>query len=476
MTTLSPRLGSAGLTVLLAGQLLPIIDFSILNVTLAPIAKALGASEAQLELMVAVYGVAFAVCLAMGGRLGDRFGRRRVFGVGVAMFGLASLLCGVSTSVTMMLGARILQGTGAALIVPQILATIHVTTHGREHSRALAAYASASGLAFVAGQVLGGILVTLNVFDLGWRIVFLINLPMCVGILFALPRAFPETRSPHAARVDWPGTTLLACLVTCILLPLALGPVNHWSWPYASALVLVPFLAWALYKVELRQERLERFPLLPPALLRLPSIRQALLVAVLFFSGWSGFMFAMALLLQAGAGMTPMQSGNAFVALGLAYFMVALQTSKIAARIGLVRAILIGSVIQVAGLLGLILTLHLVWPHPSVWNLIPATVFMGFGQAFIVSSVFRLGLSDVPSAQAGAGSAMLSTVQQAAFGLGSTLLGGIFAYSLQESGSYLDAVQAALLGQCVLMITLMGSTVLYGRQQRARRLAARAEA
>ncbi|GAB7261758.1 hypothetical protein DZS_33870 [Dickeya ananatis] len=152
----SQGLTGIGLMVLLTGQLLPMIDFSIVNVALEAIAHSLSASPAELELVVSVYGVAFAVSLAMGGRLGDNLGRRRVFLTGVAVFGVASLLCGIAQSVWVLLAARALQGVGAALVVPQILATIHVCLRGREHARALGLYSAIGGLAFVVGQVLGG--------------------------------------------------------------------------------------------------------------------------------------------------------------------------------------------------------------------------------------------------------------------------------------------------------------------------------
>ncbi|RCI69823.1 MFS transporter, partial [Pseudomonas aeruginosa] len=136
------------------------------------------------------------------------------------------------------------------------------------------------------------------------------------GILLCSRRWVPETRAEHAARVDAPGTLLLAALILCLLLPLALGPSLHWSWPCALLLAAaVPLLAW-LWRTELRQERRQAWPLLPPSLLRLPSIRFGLLLAILFFACWSGFMFALALALQAGAGLSPVQAGNAFIALG----------------------------------------------------------------------------------------------------------------------------------------------------------------
>jgi MFS family permease len=454
-------LGSAGLMVLLAGQLLPQIDFSIVNVALDAIAQTFHATATELELIVAVYGVAFAVCLAMGGRLGDNFGRRKLFLWGVQLFGIASLLCGLAGSIWMLLAARILQGVGAALIVPQILATIHVGLSGHEHSRAIGYYGAIGGLAFIIGQVLGGFMVSANIAGLGWRSVFLINLPICAALLIATPRWIPETKRALRVNIDWPGTTLLAMLIGCLLLPLALGPVKHWAWPYIALLSAVLPLLALLWKTELRQEKRNAHPLLPPALLRIPSTRFGLVIAVLFFSCWSGYMFAMALALQSGAGLSPLHAGNAFIALGTSYFVSSLTSARVVKRFGQAPTLMLGCAVQMAGLLGLMLTLKLVWPHPNLLNLIPATIFIGYGQALIVGSFFRIGLSDVPADQAGAGSSMLSTVQQASFGLGSALLGTVLAQTLHLSGSYLPAIVAALSTELGIMAVLLISTVIY---------------
>ncbi|HWT71126.1 MAG TPA: MFS transporter [Oxalicibacterium sp.] len=460
----STPLGTAGLIVLLAGQLLPQIDFSIVNVALDAIAQTFHASATELELIVAVYGVAFAVCLAMGGRLGDNFGRRKLFLWGVQLFGVASLLCGFAGSIWMLLAARVLQGVGAALIVPQILATIHVGLSGHAHSRAIGYYGAIGGLAFIVGQVFGGFLVSADIAGLGWRSVFLINLPICIALLFATPRWIPETRRAHKTDIDWAGTGVLALVILCLLLPLALGPVRHWSWPYIALLVAVLPLLAGLRRIELNEEKRGAHPLLPPALLRLASVRFGLLIAVLFFSCWAGFMFALALTLQSGAGLTPLQAGNAFIALGASYFVSSLTTARVAARLGKAPTLMLGCAVQMTGLLMLMLTMKLVWPHPGVANLIPATVLIGAGQAMIVSSFFRIGLADVPMEQAGAGSSMLSTVQQASFGLGSALLGSVLTQTLHLGGTYLHAIVAALGAEFCIMAMLLISAVFYYRR------------
>ncbi|WP_369934165.1 MFS transporter [Xanthomonas tesorieronis] len=458
-----PTLGAWGLAILLLGQMLPLIDFSIINVALGSIAHTLHASATALELIVAVYGVAFAVGLAAGGRLGDNLGRRRVFAAGVLLFAVASLLCGLAGSVAALLAGRVLQGLGAALAVPQILATIHVSLRGAAHARALALYGSLGGIAFVIGQVLGGTLVTADIAGSGWRAIFLINLPFCVLALAGL-RAVPETRAVRRMPPDLAGAGLLGLFLVCLLLPLALGPTLHWSAPCLAALAATLPLLAALARTEAWQQRRGRVPLLPPALLRLPSVRFALLLGALFFTCWSGFMFVLALTLQSGAGLSPLQSGNAFIVLGAAYFCSALVSARGVARFGLLPALLLGCTVQMLGLLALGWTLHVVWPHPGWLALAPATALIGAGQAWIVACFYRIGLSQVPTEHAGAGSAMLSTVLQAAMGLGPAALGAVYAHA--RGGGSLAAMQAALGSEWLAMLLLVGCTLLYRQRQR----------
>lgn len=166
-------------------------------------------------------------------------------------------------------------------------------------------------------------------------------------------------------------------------------------------------------------------------------------------------MFAVALTLQSGLGMTPFQSGNAFIALGVAYFIGSLCTTRIAEKLSRIAMLLTGCGIQMAGLLALMATFKTGWPDVGIYALIPATALIGFGQSFIVSCFYRIGLSDVPKDHAGAGSAMLSTVQQAAFGLGPMLLGTVYSQVLQQHGSYQQAVLLTLAAEWIVMLVLV---------------------
>lgn len=451
--------GRAGLFLLLTGQMLPLIDTSITNVALDSITRSLDASTTQLELIVALYGVAFAVCLAMGSKLGDNYGRRRLFMWGVTLFGVASLLCGMANSIGALLAARTLQGAGAALIVPQILATLHVTLKGTAHARAISLYGGIGGIAFIVGQMGGGWLVSADIAGLGWRNAFFINVPICLLVLAFSRRYVPETRREGRSRIDWQGTFSLALILCCLLFPMALGPELHWPWTLQLMLAAVlPLLAWMRVSA-LRKQRRGEQPLLPPRLLRLTSIRFGMATALLFFSAWSGFMFCMALTMQAGMGMAPWQSGNSFIALGVAYFVSALYAPKLIARYSMGRILLIGLTVQIIGLL-LMATFYHFGTRTSALALVPSTVLVGYGQALIVNSFYRIGMRDISASDAGAGSAILSTLQQASLGLGPALLGSLFLALARRSGGDYALALIDFLAVEVVMMLLLGAIAL----------------
>lgn len=452
--------GRAGLILLLTGQMLPLIDTSITNVALDSITHSLHATATELELIVALYGVAFAVCLALGSKLGDNLGRRRLFMWGVASFGLASLLCGMAGNIEQLLAARIVQGAGAALIVPQILATLHVTLKGPAHAKAISLFGGIGGIAFIVGQMGGGWLVSADIAGLGWRNAFFINVPICLVVLALSRRYVPETRRETPSRIDWTGTALLAMILCCLLFPMALGPQWHWSWPLKAALIAIIPLAWLMVLNARKKEREDAHPLIPPRLMQLASIRFGVLIAMLFFSVWSGFMFCMALTMQTGLGMAPWQSGNSFIALGVTYFVSAWFAPRLIARYRTSTLLLGGLAIQILGLLALIATFRHWGMNNTALTLAPATGLVGYGQALIVNSFYRIGMRDIQPDDAGAASAILSTLQQAALGLGPAIFGAILLHALQSHhGDYTQAVNVFLMVETAMMIALALATV-----------------
>ena len=452
--------GRAGLILLLTGQMLPMIDTSITNVALDAITHSLNATATELELIVALYGVAFAVCLALGSKLGDNFGRRRLFMWGVASFGLASLLCGMAGNIEQLLAARIVQGAGAALIVPQILATLHVTLKGTAHAKAISLFGGIGGIAFIVGQMGGGWLVSADIAGLGWRNAFFINVPICLVVLGLSRHFVPETRRETPSRIDWTGTVLLAIILCCLLFPMALGPQWHWSWPLKVMLLAIIPLGWLTALNARKKERENAHPLIPPRLLQLRSVRFGILIAMLFFSVWSGFMFCMALTMQTGLGMAPWQSGNSFIALGVTYFISAWFAPRLIARYSTSTILLTGLTIQIAGLLALIATFRVWGMENTALTLAPATGLVGYGQALIVNSFYRIGMRDIQPDDAGAASAILSTLQQDALGLGPAIFGAILLHALQNHhGDYTQAVNVFLMVETAMMVVLALATL-----------------
>lgn len=452
--------GRAGLILLLTGQMLPMIDTSITNVALDAITHSLHATATELELIVALYGVAFAVCLALGSKLGDNRGRRRLFMWGVAVFGLASLLCGMAGNIEQLLAARIVQGAGAALIMPQILATLHVTLKGSAHAKAISLFGGIGGIAFIVGQMGGGWLVSADIAGLGWRNAFFINVPICLVVLALSRRYVPETHRETPSRIDWTGTVLLALILCCLLFPMALGPQWHWPWSLKVMLLAIIPLAWLMARNARKKERENAHPLIPPRLLQLRSVRFGIVIALLFFSVWSGFMFCMALTMQTGLGMAPWQSGNSFIALGVTYFISAWFAPRLIARYSTSTILLTGLAIQIIGLLALIATFRIWGVNNTALTLAPATGLVGYGQALIVNSFYRIGMRDIQPDDAGAASAILSTLQQAALGLGPAIFGAILLHGLQNyHEDYAQAITLFLAVETGLMVILALATL-----------------
>ena len=200
-TALAGGLHPFGVFILLAGAFMPIMDFFITNVALPSIDASLHASPPELELVIAGYGVAYAALLVLGGRLGDRYGRHRVFLGALVGFTLASLACGLAPSAGFLIGARVVQGATAALLIPQVLATFHRTLAGERKARALALYGATSGIAAVVGQIVGGLLVSADIAGSSWRLIFLVNVPVGILVLLVAVRIVPATRSPHPAEI-----------------------------------------------------------------------------------------------------------------------------------------------------------------------------------------------------------------------------------------------------------------------------------
>jgi MFS family permease len=419
-------ISTPALLLVLVGVFLVMADFFIVNVALADIGTRLHASPATLELVVAGYGVTYALLLVSGGRLGDALGRKRLFIAGMAAFTVTSLLCGLAPTAGALVGARALQGAAAALMVPQVMATVQATTTGHHRLRAMALFGATGGLAAVVGQLLGGLLVNANIADSGWRPIFLVNVPIGLVALALAPRLLPDSRSLRPAPVDVPGTLLLGATVLAVLAPLSEGHALGWPlWSWVSLLVS-PFLAAALVLVELRHERHGRVPLVPPALVSLPSMSRGLLLAVPFFAGFGGFMFVYAVSVQGELGWSPLKAGAALTPMAASFFVASLLTSRLLRRWGR-YVVTAGLALQATGLFVRIATVAVQWPGDiRPVDLAAGLLIAGFGQGLVMSPIFGLVLSQVPVDLAGIGSGVMSTAQQIALATGATAIGTLF--------------------------------------------------
>ncbi|MER6912661.1 MFS transporter [Streptomyces sp. NPDC000594] len=438
-------LGGIALVVVLTGYALSIVDASIVNVALTSISDDLHGGPAALELVVSGYGLTYALGLVLGGRLGDAFGRRRLYAYGLAAFTVTSALCGLAPTIEFLVVARLLQGAAAAMLVPQVLATIQAATVGQARARAIGLYGATAGLGMVIGQILGGLLVSLDIAGIGWRAVFAINVPIGVAALMAVRRV-PATRAGTRPRFDPLGTALFGATMVCVLAVVVAGPELGWPLWLWSLLAVAAAGAVALTRVERGLEARGGSPLLSPSVLSHPGMRRGLMAMVPFSAGFGAFLFVYALIAQGHFGFGGLASGGGLAPFAVAFFVVAQFTPRIAAALGS-RIVTLGAVVQSASLLLLALVLWLGWPHPSLALVLVGIGFFGAGAALIGPTLFRTILADVPSAQAGMGSGVLVTSQQMATALGATV-GGTLYISLDGS---LSTVSAAVLVLALLV-------------------------
>ena len=308
------------LIVLLAGQFMALLDVTIVNVAMPTIGRSLHATGAELQLVVAGYTVSYAMLLITGARLGELYGRRRMFLAGVAVFTLASLTCGIAPGVGVLIAARFVQGAGAAAMMPQIMSVIQLRFDGTARARALSAYTAVLSSGFVAGQVIGGVLVTANLFGQTWRPVFLVNVPIGLAVLALVPRVVPRDEASEARRkLDLAGLAVAVPAVFLIVLPLMLGHQEDWpSWVFGCIAGGV-ILAVAFVLLERRIADRGGDPLLNLAVLRAPGLVPGLAAVAVLMITYGGFLFSFALHLQAGLGDSALRAGLTFAPCALVF-------------------------------------------------------------------------------------------------------------------------------------------------------------
>jgi EmrB/QacA subfamily drug resistance transporter len=413
------------LPVLLAGAFMVVLDFFIVNVALPSIATDLGAGESSLEWVVAGYGLTFAAFLITAGRLGDEFGRRRIYALGLGLFTAASAACGLAPSPGTLVLARVGQGVAGAVVMPQVLSIIGVTYKEADYVRALSYYGVALGLAAVGGQVIGGALVQTDVAGLGWRGCFLINVPIGLAALAATPRLVPESRAPARARIDLPGAVVLALGLTAVLLPLIEGRQHGWpAWTWIS-LGVSPLILGDFVVHQARLARRREGALLDLALFRERTFAAGVLTQLFLACAQASFFVYLALYLQDGRGLNPLEAGLVFTILAVAYVVVSGPAPELTKRFGR-SVVAAGGASLAAGLLALALATAEVGVGGSILVLVPGLVMVGAGIGLCFTPLTSTVLSGVDPARAGAASGAMSTITQVGYALGVAVTGVIF--------------------------------------------------
>ncbi|GIH80271.1 MFS transporter [Planobispora longispora] len=448
---------TTALLVVLFGSFMDLLDATIVTVAAPAIARDLGAGDAQIQWTIAAYALALGAGLITGGRLGDQYGRKRLFLVGLAGFMATSALCALAADPGTLIGMRAGQGLTAGIMVPQVFGIIRASFAPGERAKAFGAYGAVQGLASVAGPLLGGVLVDADLFGLGWRTIFWVNVPVSILALVIGAKALPESRSALTARLDLPGALLAATGILLLLLPLIQTEVWGWTWGSyallaAGIVVLAIFLA---YERRLTGRGAE--PVFDPALLRIRAFTVGLSASALFFGGLGPYFLTLSVYLQNGTGRTAWETGLVILPYALG--------SIITSGLGVALATKAGRKLLVAGSLTIAASQLVLWSvvkdgdDPGYWPLALTLFIGGLGLGLAAPILVSVVLAGVPGRNAGAAGGVLSTVNQIGGAAGIAVLGTVFFTSV--TGSAVGGAPAPPDYGHALGIVLIVSAALY---------------
>ncbi len=453
--TTTPGLTAAAGLALMVGGFVGNLIFGASTLLAPSIAADLGIGTDGATLTVALFPLGFAVVLVLGGRLGDRYGRRLVYRLGLVGLVITSVAVALAPGAVTLLGARFLQGTAAGIMLPQVLSTIQHTAVDHARARWQAWYGAVIGAGTIVGMLLAGVLM-LGGSPAGWRLMFW-AIALLSGVALVLSVLVPETRSPHrrTSGLDGVGTVLLAVGLGGVLLALAVGRTRGWPWwidagLLASLLVLVVFGWW-------ERRRPAEQALLPPAALAEPALATGLAMAVAFFAGYGAFLYVVTATLQARARLSGLASAGELVLFTLGFIVTAVLLPRLSGRWPRPRLLRTGAFAQAA----LLVAIAALWwsdPLPSPWLLQPLLTLLGAAQAFMYNPLLGTVMSAVPSRIAGLSSGLFSTGQQLGNSVGVTLFGLVFA-GLGGAGAA-ASLPACLLVQAAVAVAFAAATGL----------------
>src|SRR5579862_3549128 len=409
------------LAIVIAADIMDVMDATVVNVAGPSIRAAIGGSVSTLQWLSAGYTLAFAVFLITGARLGDMFGRRRLFLIGSAGFTLMSAACAVAPSPTVLIAFRVLQGAFGALMIPQGFGMLKEVFAEDEMAKVFGAFGPMIGLSALAAPILAGALIEANLWGIGWRLVFLINVPIGIAAFAGALRVLPRTVAHPGIRLDTGGMVLIGAALTAIIYPLIQGRADGWpAWTFVSlaagAILVVAFLLW--------ERRFHGDPLIEPGLLANRTYTSGLLVGFAFFGAFGGLLLCVSLFAQLGERFSPIHAGLTLMAMVVGMFAGMGAGFSLVGRLG--RHLLhVGVVIVGAGTVVLALTVTGA-RTASTLDLVPGLSLIGVGAGISMGQVFDFILAGVGMDEVGSGSGVLEAVQQLSSALGVAALGTVF--------------------------------------------------
>jgi EmrB/QacA subfamily drug resistance transporter len=420
------------LAIVMTAAFMDLVDVTIVNIAIPSIERDLGASFGAIQWITAGYALAFAAGLITGGRLGDIFGRKRLFLIGITGFTLASALCGFAANEEMLVASRLLQGSAAAMMVPQVLAIVHVTFPAHERGKVFGLFGAVVGLGAVSGPLLGALLTQWNLFGLEWRPIFLINLPVGIAGLILGRKYILESRAPKALKLDLVGVVLVTLALLMLIYPLTRGRELNWPlWGHlcmaGSLLVFAAFMAYEKYKT-----RKDGSPLVELSLFKVKSFAAGIAVQLTFGIVMGIFFLVWTLYMQTGLGWSPLKAGLTGVPFSIAVSAAAgMSVQLLVPRFGR-KVLQAGAATMAAGLLVYIWEADRYGMAVQPWQMILPLVVMGVGMGLIVAPLTDAVLSEVPREHAGSASGLINTTGQMGTALGLGLVSLVFFGSIDE--------------------------------------------
>ena len=421
------------LAVILVGPFLGVIDFFIANIGVPSIRVSLGASFSEIELVIAGYGLTYAVCLITGGRLGDIYGRKVTFIAGMAGFTLTSAFCGLAPTAGWLIFWRLVQGCAAAAMFPQALSFIHVNFNGPSKRVAFSLYGAMIGFGSIVGQLLGGFLIQANLFQLGWRPIFLINLPIGIATIICASLLLRESRAEDAPKLDLLGVAILTVGLALFSYPFMEGQQQGWpAWAWICLLGSFPVF-WLFWRFERRQSENNLSPLIEPRLFEDKGFVIGLLVTCIYFAGHTSMLLMLSLYLQFSLGLNPMYAGFALVPFSFAFLVGSSFSGKINGYLGR-SSLHLGVVILAFGIL-VLASLAAPVPGHLTPSFLMACFLYGIGRGIVTAPLYNTVLSGVPHKDSGAASGVTSTMPQLANSVGIALIGAVVFAVIPKTGA-----------------------------------------